>query len=80
MKSRDRESNRGRASEKNSIDEDRITESRPLRVEKKGGKNSGGGCVEARDQQKRDIVSLGRERIYAVPELYGQIVWKRLVV
>ena len=24
--------------------------------------------------------SLGRERIYAVPELYGQIVWKRLVV
>lgn len=38
MKSRDRESNRGRASEKNSIDEDRITESRPLRVEKKVGR------------------------------------------
>lgn len=48
-----------------------MTESRAMRVKKKRVKNGGGGCVENRGQQKRDIV-VDWGRGYAVPELYGQ--------
>jgi hypothetical protein len=41
-----------------------MTESRAMRVKKKRGKNSGGGSVENRGEQKRDIVVWGEDMQY----------------